>query len=87
MVGKVLGPEARFEMKRTNITRAATAKSTWELGNGEKAPGNWELGQKHLGIGKCKKHLGIGKQELGIGNWEKSIWELGIGQMAPRHLV
>ena len=44
MVGKVLGPEARFEMKRTNITRAATAKSTWES----------ELGEKHLGIGTGK---------------------------------
>ena len=37
MVGKVFGPEARFEINRTNMTRAATAKSTCEniLWNGK----------------------------------------------------
>ena len=78
MVGKVLGPEARFEMKRTNITRAATANSTsgnWELGN---AKSTWELGKNTWELGIVNWELGNAKSTWELGNKD---WDLGIRKL------
>ncbi|MEG4284215.1 hypothetical protein QUB68_13890 [Microcoleus sp. A006_D1] len=42
--------------------------------------GNWEIGNRKLGIGN--RESGIGNWELGIGNWELGNWESGIGNWA-----